>query len=72
MGKYERARAAIEVAVEGGAADGFDRADLLLALLVSVIEDLNKTVGPKSTREALTYELDNTAGKVDTVFLRSR
>ncbi len=72
MGKYTHANAAIEAAIASGKGEGFGRADMLLALIVSAVDDYKKTVGRDEARVALKYELDNLGGNVDTTFLRSR
>ena len=72
MGKYTCAREGMENAIKGGAEEGFDRKEMLQALIVSAVEDLKKTAGPAVVRDTLVYELDNTGGNLDTVFLYRR
>lgn len=72
MGKYTHVNAAIEGAIADGYSEGFGRADMLLALIVSAIDSYIKTAGRDEARVALKYELDNLGGNVDTTFLRSR
>ena len=72
MSKYSIAKAAIEQAVNSAAEKNVARDDVLLAILVSVINDYQQAAGRKAARTALTYELDNLGGEIDTVFLRSR
>ena len=72
MGKYTCAREGMESAIQGGAEEGFDRKEMLQALIVSAVEDLKKTAGSAVVRDTLVYELDNSGGNLDTVFLRSR
>lgn len=72
MSKYSIAKAAIEQAVNAASNQNIGRDDVLLAMLVSVINDYTQVVGRKAAHAALTYELDNIGGGVDTVFLRAR
>ena len=72
MSKYSIAKAAIEQAVNAAAERNISREDVLLALMISVINDYAQAVGRKAARTALTYELDNIGGEIDTVFLRAR
>ena len=72
MGKYSQANAAIETAITDGSSEGFSRADMLLALIVSAVDGYKETAGRDEARVALRYELDNLGGNVDTTFLRSR
>ncbi len=72
MGKYAHANVAIEAAIADGESEGFGRADMLLALIVSAVDGYKKDVGRDEARVALKYELDNLGGNVDTTFLRSR
>lgn len=72
MSKYSIAKAAIEQAVNSASEKNVARDEVLLAILVSVINDYQQVAGRKAARTALTYELDNLGGEIDTVFLRSR
>ncbi len=72
MSKYAFAKAGIDEAEKQAAAGGVDRADVLLALIVSAIQGYAECAGSEEARKALTYELDHLGGSVDTVFLRSR
>ena len=72
MSKYSIAKAAIEQAVNTAAEKKVARDEVLQAILVSVINDYQQAAGRKAARTALTYELDNLGGEIDTVFLRSR
>ena len=72
MSKYSIAKAAIEQAVNSAAERNVARDEVLLAILVSVVNDYQQVAGRKAARTALTYELDNLGGEIDTVFLRSR
>ena len=72
MSKYSIAKAAIQQAVNTAAEKNVARDEVLLAILVSVINDYQQAAGRKAARTALTYELDNLGGEIDTVFLRSR
>lgn len=72
MSKYSIAKGAIEQAVNTAAEKNVARDEVLLAILVSVINDYQQAAGRKAARTALTYELDNLGGEIDTVFLRSR
>ncbi len=72
MSKYSIAKAAIEQAVISAAEKNVAEDEVLLAILVSVINDYQQAAGRNATRTALTYELDNLGGEIDTVFLRSR
>lgn len=72
MSKYSIAKSAIEQAVNSAAEKNVSRDEVLLAILVSVINDYQQAAGRKDARTALTYELDNLGGEIDTAFLRSR
>ena len=72
MGKYSHANVAIEAAVTDGDGEGFSRAEMLLALIVSAVHGYKETAGRDEARVALKYELDNLGGNLDTTFLRSR
>lgn len=72
MSKYSIAKSAIEQAVNSAAEKNVAREEVLLAILVSVINDYQQAAGRKAARTALTYELDNLGGEIDTAFLRSR
>ena len=72
MSKYTIANTLIEQALTEAGKDGIKADELLLALLVATVESYKQAAGPKLTRDALKYELDNVSGGVDTVFLRSR
>ena len=72
MSKYARANEAIEQAVQAGAEDGLDTADILLALIVSSISEYRKEAGTQAARDAVLYELGELDGSVDTQFIRSR
>ncbi len=72
MSKYSIAKSAIEQAVNSAAEKNVARDEVLLAILVSVINDYQQAAGRKAARTALTYELDNLGGEIDTAFLRSR
>lgn len=72
MSKYSIAKAAIEQAVNAAGEKNIARDDVLLAMLVSVVNDYVQAAGRKAARTALSYELDNIGGEIDTVFLRAR
>lgn len=72
MSKYSIARAAIDQAVNAASEKNIARDEVLLAMLVAVINDYVQAAGRTVARTALTYELDNIGGDVDTVFLRAR
>ena len=72
MGKYTYADSAIRIAIAEGVSEGFDREDMLLALIVHAVAGYKETAGRNDARVALRYELDNLGGNVDTTFLRSR
>jgi len=72
VSKYTIAKAAIEQAVNAAAEKNVSRDEVLLAILVSAINDYQQAAGSKAARTALVYELDNLGGEIDTVFLRSR
>ena len=72
MSKYQHANAAIEQALEAGSAEGLDRADVLLALIVASVSAYRSEAGTAATRDALRYELGEVEGATDTQFIRSR
>ncbi len=72
MSKYEIAAAAIHQAVESGAEQGWDKAEMFLTVLVSAIQSYKEEAGSGEVVNALKYELSELKGEVDTAFLRSR
>ena len=72
MSKYKYAKAAIEQAATAGAADGCERQEMLLALIVSCVAEYRSEAGSEATKAALQYELGELQGGVDTQFIRSR
>ena len=72
MGKYSLAKQAIDDAIRAGKAEGWDSADMLLALIVSSIAEYRQAAGTKAARDAVVYELGELEGAVDTQFIRSR
>ncbi len=72
MSKYQHANAAIEQAVAAGGAEGLDREEILLALIVSTVAAYRDAAGKKAVRDALLYELGEVEGATDTQFIRSR
>ena len=72
MSKYAIAREALGQAVEQGSSEGLDRAEMLLTMIVSAVAEYREVAGKKAAREALTYELGELAGAIDTQFIRSR
>lgn len=72
MSKYQLANSAIEQAVTAGVAEGIDKEDLLLALLVAGVAAYRAEAGSRATRDALLYELGEVDGSIDTQFIRSR
>ena len=72
MSKYQHANEAIAAALEAGAGEGCDRAEMLLALVVSSIAAYRGEAGTAAAREALRYELGELEGSIDTQFIRSR
>ena len=72
MSKYKHANAAIEQAVAAATADGVDKDEVLLALIVASVAAYRSEAGSASTREALLYELGEVEGATDTQFIRSR
>jgi len=72
MSKYSIAREALEQAIAHGADAGCDRAEMLLTMIVSAVAGYRETAGSKAAREALSYELSELAGAIDTQFIRSR
>ncbi|MDA1073881.1 MAG: hypothetical protein O3A63_03850 [Proteobacteria bacterium] len=71
-GKYTIAREVIDKAIVDGREHGWEPEDMLVALIVSSVEQLKATSGVQIAHQALKYELDNLGGNVDTQFLRSR
>jgi hypothetical protein len=72
MSKYQHANAAIEQAVSAGVADGLDKEEVLLALIVASVAAYRTEAGKAATRDALLYELGEVEGATDTQFIRSR
>ena len=72
MTKYGHAKNAVTQAVAAGAEEGWDKPEMLLALLVSSISEYVSVAGRDATRDALTYELNELGGGIDTQFIRSR
>jgi hypothetical protein len=72
MSKYQHANAAVEQAVSAGMAEGLDKEDVLLALIVSSVAAYRAEAGKAATRDALLYELGEVEGATDTQFIRSR
>ena len=72
MSKYSIAKDALAQAVETGGESGLDRADILLAMIVSAVSEYRAEAGAKATHAALSYELGEVAGSIDTQFIRSR
>ena len=72
MSKYQHANAAIEQAVTAAVAEGIEKEDVLLAMIVASVAAYRSEAGSASTREALLYELGEVEGATDTQFIRSR
>jgi hypothetical protein len=72
MSKYAIAREALGQAVKAGAEAGFDRTEMLLTMIISAVSDYKEAAGKKAARDALSYELSELAGAIDTQFIRSR
>lgn len=72
MSKYKHANAAIEQAIAAATAEGIDKEEVLLALIVASVAAYRAEAGSASTREALLYELGEVEGATDTQFIRSR
>jgi len=72
MSKYQHANAAIEQAVSAGTAQGLDKGEILLALIVASVAAYRTEAGKAATRDALLYELGEVEGATDTQFIRSR
>lgn len=72
MSKYQHANAAIDQAVAACEAEGLDREEILLALIVSSVAAYRDAAGKKAVRDALLYELGEVEGATDTQFMRSR
>ena len=72
MSKYSIVNNALAQAVETGRESGVDRADILLAMIVTAVSEYRVEAGPQATHAALSYELGEVAGAIDTQFIRSR
>lgn len=72
MSKYKHANAAIEQAVTAGTAEGLEKEEVLLALIVASVAGYRSEAGKAATRDALLYELGEVEGATDTQFIRSR
>ena len=72
MSKYQHANAAIEQAVSAAMAEGIEKEEVLLAMIVASVAAYRSEAGSASTREALLYELGEVEGATDTQFIRSR
>ena len=72
MSKYAFAKAGIELAKTQADEGGVQHSEVLLALIVSAVDEYAKSAGREEARKALAYELDNLGGTLDTAFLRAR
>lgn len=72
MSKYKHANAAIERAISEGCAEGLEKGEILLALIVASVSAYRSEAGKGATRDALLYELGEVEGVTDTQFIRSR
>ena len=72
MSKYKPANEAIEQAVAAAGAEGIEKSEVLLAMIVASVAAYRSEAGSVSTREALLYELGEVEGATDTQFIRSR
>ncbi len=72
MSKYKHANEAIAQAVSAATAEGIEKEEVLLALIVASVAAYRTEAGSASTREALLYELGEVEGATDTQFIRSR
>ena len=72
MSKYKHANAAIEQAVTAATAEGIEKNEVLLALIVASVAAYRGEAGSAATRDALLYELGEVEGTTDTQFIRSR
>jgi hypothetical protein len=72
MSKYAIANEAIESAVAQGTGAGWDKSEMLLAMIVSAVNEYRGCAGKVAAREALVYELGELSGNIDTQLIRSR
>ena len=72
MSKYAIANKAVEQAVGEGESGGWDRSEMLLALIVSAVHAYRSEAGADAVAQALSYELGEISGAIDTQFIRSR
>lgn len=72
MSKYGIVNEALAQLVADGESAGWDRKEMLLATIVSAVNEYKNSAGKAAAREALVYELGELSGAIDTQFIRSR
>ena len=72
MSKYKIVNAGLEELVAEGQKAGWDRSEMLLATIVSAVNEYKIAAGKPAAREALVYELGELSGAIDTQLIRSR
>lgn len=72
MSKYAIANEALESAVTKGNGTGWDKSEMLLAMIVTAVNEYRGCAGKEAAREALVYELGELTGSIDTQLIRSR
>ncbi|MEM1248838.1 MAG: hypothetical protein AAGK22_20830 [Acidobacteriota bacterium] len=72
MSKYSHAKHAIEQALEAAGSEGWDKSEVLQALVTSAVALYQSEKGSADARQLLRYELDNISDRLDLDFIRSR
>jgi len=72
MSKYGIVNAALAGLVAEGEGAGWNRDEMLLATIVSAVNEYKNCAGKTAAREALVYELGELDGAIDTQLIRSR
>lgn len=72
MSKYSIAKEALQSAVSEGTGAGWDKQEMLLAMIVSAVNEYRGCAGKAAARDALVYELGELSGTIDTQLIRSR
>jgi hypothetical protein len=72
MSKYKIVNSALAQLVADGESAGWDKSEMLLATIVSAVNEYKNAAGKKAARDALVYELGELSGAIDTQLIRSR
>ena len=72
MSKYKIVNSALTQLVAEGEGAGWEKSEMLLATIVSAVNEYKNAAGKKAARDALVYELGELSGAIDTQLIRSR